>query len=194
MSHRPQRPGAGGGPPRSRRALLPGPEPNDLHGADINRRPGSDRPSNVIIARVNDIRYPVTLDALYTIFSVYGTIDKIVTFDKGQGFQVLVQYQGTGPASAAFDALDVQALHAALHAHAAALGDATAAGQKAEVRLTAARSAAAAADSGSRRSSSGLRASWVRRSRSRACLLAVHRPLGGRARSGPKPRPPGPLE
>ena len=44
-----------------------------------------DRPSNDH-ARVNDIRYPVTLDALYTIFSVYGTIDKIVTFDKGRSW------------------------------------------------------------------------------------------------------------
>ena len=81
----------GGGPPRSRRALLPGPEPALALGTET-RRPGCDRPSNVIIARVNDIRFPVTLEALHTIFSVYGPIEKIVTFDKGGGFQALVQY------------------------------------------------------------------------------------------------------
>ena len=101
----------GEGPPRSRRALLPGPKPSTLHGADINQRPGCDRVSNVVITRVNDIHYPVTLDALHTIFSVYGVIDKIVTFDKGGGFQALIQYQTTQPAIDAYDALDDQQMY-----------------------------------------------------------------------------------
>ena len=34
----------------------------------------------------------VTLDTLHLVFSAFGLVQKIATFEKGQGFQALVQY------------------------------------------------------------------------------------------------------
>ena len=34
-------------------------------------------PSNVVLARISDGLFPVTLDALYTLFSFYGTVQKV---------------------------------------------------------------------------------------------------------------------
>jgi hypothetical protein len=34
----------------------------------------------------------VTLDTLHLVFSAFGIVQKIATFEKGQGFQALVQY------------------------------------------------------------------------------------------------------
>ena len=34
----------------------------------------------------------VTLDTLHLVFSAFGVVQKIATFEKGQGFQALVQY------------------------------------------------------------------------------------------------------
>ena len=34
----------------------------------------------------------ITLDTLHLVFSAFGLVQKIATFEKGQGFQALVQY------------------------------------------------------------------------------------------------------
>lgn len=36
-------------------------------------------PSNVVLARISEGLFPVTLDALYTLFSFYGTVQKVGT-------------------------------------------------------------------------------------------------------------------
>ncbi|XP_055646303.1 polypyrimidine tract-binding protein 3 [Falco peregrinus] len=41
---------------------------------------------------VENVFYPLTLDTLYQIFSVYGSVLKIVMFNKGNKFQALLQY------------------------------------------------------------------------------------------------------
>ena len=52
-------------------------------------RPGSTtEPSNVLITRITEGLFPITIDALYTLFSFYGTVQKIVMFNKGAGNQV----------------------------------------------------------------------------------------------------------
>ena len=40
-------------------------------------RPGTDIPSNVIMARISEGQFPVTIDALYTLFSLYGRVQKV---------------------------------------------------------------------------------------------------------------------
>lgn len=42
-------------------------------------RPGSETPSNVIIARITEGDYPITIDALYMLFSFYGKVQKVRT-------------------------------------------------------------------------------------------------------------------
>ncbi len=39
--------------------------------------PSLQEPSNVVLARISDGLFPVTLDALYTLFSFYGTVQKV---------------------------------------------------------------------------------------------------------------------
>ncbi|CAN0223503.1 unnamed protein product, partial [Phaeothamnion confervicola] len=75
-------------------------------------RPGTKEPCNVLLVRVVNILYPVTLDALHQIFVRFGTVEKVVMFDKGSGFQALVQMHSTGQARAAFDAADSQEMYA----------------------------------------------------------------------------------
>lgn len=52
----------------------------------------SPTPSPVIRVVIENLCYSVTLDALHTIFSRTGKVQKIVTFTKGNVFQVLVQF------------------------------------------------------------------------------------------------------
>ena len=52
----------------------------------------SSTPSQVIRVVVENMLYPITLDALYTIFSRVGKVQKIVTFTKNNVFQTLVQF------------------------------------------------------------------------------------------------------
>jgi len=74
-------------------------------------RPGSQNPTNVILIRVSNIFYPVTIDALFAIFRRFGPVEKIVMFDKGAGFQALVQYPNEEHAKAAYAAVDCQDMY-----------------------------------------------------------------------------------
>ena len=49
----------------------------------------------------------MTLDALHTIMSRYGFVERIVMFDKGTGLQVLVQFPHSGAAVGAYEGLDL---------------------------------------------------------------------------------------
>mmetsp|Transcript_14352 Transcript_14352/g.18804 ORF Transcript_14352/g.18804 Transcript_14352/m.18804 type:complete len:442 (-) Transcript_14352:281-1606(-) len=82
--------------------------PRDDQGA---LRPGSTTPTNVCLIRVSNIFYPVTIDALHAIFRRFGTVEKIVMFDKGSGFQALIQYNSVEAAKLAHVTVDMQDMY-----------------------------------------------------------------------------------
>jgi len=68
-------------------------------------------PKTVLRVVVENMVYPVTLDALHTVFSRSGRVLKIVTFTKANSFQALVQYGDAASAAAAKATLDGQNIY-----------------------------------------------------------------------------------
>ncbi|CAI5976004.1 unnamed protein product [Closterium sp. NIES-65] len=62
--------------------------------------------SNVLLASIENMQYPVTMDVLHTVFSAYGAVQKIAIFEKSAGFQALVQFPDIAAATSAKDALE----------------------------------------------------------------------------------------
>ncbi|KAI3368400.1 hypothetical protein L3Q82_008097 [Scortum barcoo] len=58
-------------------------------------------PSSVLRVVVENLVYPVSLDALYQIFSKFGTVLRIIVFTKNSQFQALLQYPDGASAQAA---------------------------------------------------------------------------------------------
>ncbi|KAL9684116.1 hypothetical protein QQ045_021550 [Rhodiola kirilowii] len=58
--------------------------------------------SNVLLASIENMQYEVTLDVLHTVFSAFGTVQKIAMFDKNGGLQALIQYAGMFSKSGCF--------------------------------------------------------------------------------------------
>ncbi|XP_010527312.1 PREDICTED: polypyrimidine tract-binding protein homolog 3-like isoform X1 [Tarenaya hassleriana] len=52
-----------------------------------------DEPNRILLVTIHHMLYPITVDVLHQVFSPYGFVEKIVTFQKSAGFQALVQYQ-----------------------------------------------------------------------------------------------------
>jgi hypothetical protein len=50
--------------------------------------------SNVLLASIENMQYAVTVDVLHTVFSAFGTVQKIAMFEKNGGMQALIQYPG----------------------------------------------------------------------------------------------------
>ncbi|KAG1330801.1 Polypyrimidine tract-binding protein [Cocos nucifera] len=48
--------------------------------------------SNVLLASIENMQYAVTVDGLHTVFSTFGTVQKIAIFEKNGGMQALIQY------------------------------------------------------------------------------------------------------
>ncbi|XP_018402187.1 PREDICTED: polypyrimidine tract-binding protein 1 isoform X1 [Cyphomyrmex costatus] len=65
-------------------------------------------PNTVLRVIVEHLLYPITLDILYSIFTRYGKVLKIVTFTKNSSFQALIQYSDMLAAQTAKFALDGQ--------------------------------------------------------------------------------------
>ncbi|KAJ3704114.1 hypothetical protein LUZ61_007819 [Rhynchospora tenuis] len=63
-------------------------------------------PSNVLLASIENMQYAVTVDVLHTVFSAFGTVQKIALFEKSSGLQALIQYPDTQTAMMAKDALE----------------------------------------------------------------------------------------
>ncbi|NXY45443.1 PTBP3 protein, partial [Ceuthmochares aereus] len=61
---------------------------------------------------IEDLFYPVTLEALYQIFSTFGSVLKIITFSRNNQFQVLLQYADPMHAYYAKMTLDGQNIYA----------------------------------------------------------------------------------
>ncbi|KAF9663749.1 hypothetical protein SADUNF_Sadunf17G0084400 [Salix dunnii] len=50
--------------------------------------------SNVLLASIENMQYAVTVDVLHTVFSGFGTVQKIAIFEKNGGTQALIQFPG----------------------------------------------------------------------------------------------------
>ncbi|XP_074524393.1 polypyrimidine tract-binding protein 1-like isoform X1 [Halichoeres trimaculatus] len=68
-------------------------------------------PSSVLRVVVENLVYPVTLDALCQIFSKFGTVLRIIVFTKNSQFQALLQYPDGSSAQAAKLSLDGQNIY-----------------------------------------------------------------------------------
>ncbi|XP_038696502.1 polypyrimidine tract-binding protein homolog 1-like isoform X1 [Tripterygium wilfordii] len=62
--------------------------------------------SNVLLASIENMQYAVTVDVLHTVFSSFGTVQKIAMFEKNGGTQALIQYPDITTAAVAKDALE----------------------------------------------------------------------------------------
>ncbi|GAU36162.1 hypothetical protein TSUD_275220 [Trifolium subterraneum] len=62
--------------------------------------------SNVLLALVENMQYAVTVDVLHTVFSAFGTVQKIAIFEKNGQTQALIQYPDVTVATAAKEALE----------------------------------------------------------------------------------------
>ncbi|CAD5210239.1 unnamed protein product [Bursaphelenchus okinawaensis] len=66
------------------------------------------QPNYVLRVIVDNMICPVTLDILYSIFSRYGKVLRIITFSKNHTFQALIQFSEANAAQTAKSALDGQ--------------------------------------------------------------------------------------
>ncbi|KAM7267041.1 hypothetical protein ACFE04_009207 [Oxalis oulophora] len=62
--------------------------------------------SNVLLASIENMQYAVTVDVLHTVFSAFGTVQKIAIFEKNGGTQALIQYPDVRIATVAKEALE----------------------------------------------------------------------------------------
>ncbi|OVA12191.1 RNA recognition motif domain [Macleaya cordata] len=62
--------------------------------------------SNVLLASIENMQYAITVDVLHTVFSAFGTVQKIAIFEKNGGMQALIQYPDVPTASVAKEALE----------------------------------------------------------------------------------------
>ncbi|CAL4931258.1 unnamed protein product [Urochloa decumbens] len=61
---------------------------------------------NVLLASIENMQYAVTVDVLHTVFSAFGTVQKIAIFEKNGGTQSLIQYPDVTTAAVAKEALE----------------------------------------------------------------------------------------
>ncbi|KAK4777307.1 hypothetical protein SAY87_017494 [Trapa incisa] len=73
----------------------------------VNNKTTADVAGNVLLVTIegNDARL-VSIDVLHLVFSAFGFVHKITTFEKTAGFQALVQFSDAETASSAKNALD----------------------------------------------------------------------------------------
>ncbi|XP_023550948.1 polypyrimidine tract-binding protein homolog 2 isoform X1 [Cucurbita pepo subsp. pepo] len=73
----------------------------------VNNKTTADVPGNVLLVTIEgtDARL-VSIDVLHLVFSAFGFVHKITTFEKTAGFQALVQFSDAETASSAKNALD----------------------------------------------------------------------------------------
>ncbi|KAL5999050.1 hypothetical protein ACLOJK_010000 [Asimina triloba] len=72
-----------------------------------NNKTAGDTASNVLLVTIEGPEASsVSIDVLHLVFSAFGFVHKIATFEKTAGFQALVQFSEVGTATAAKDALE----------------------------------------------------------------------------------------
>ncbi|XP_015613598.1 polypyrimidine tract-binding protein homolog 3 isoform X1 [Oryza sativa Japonica Group] len=69
------------------------------------RNPDQEEPNRILLVTIHHMLYPITIEVLHQVFSPYGFVEKIVTFQKSAGFQTLIQYQSRQSAIQAYGAL-----------------------------------------------------------------------------------------
>ncbi|PPS01268.1 hypothetical protein GOBAR_AA19394 [Gossypium barbadense] len=62
--------------------------------------------SNVLLASIENMQYAVTVDVLHSVFSAFGTVQKIAIFEKNGGTQALIQYPDATTAAVAKESLE----------------------------------------------------------------------------------------
>ncbi|XP_068644498.1 polypyrimidine tract-binding protein homolog 2-like isoform X1 [Aristolochia californica] len=73
----------------------------------VNNKPTGDVAGNVLLVTIEGVdANHVTIEVLHLVFSAFGFVHKIATFEKTAGFQALVQFSDPQTACAAKDALD----------------------------------------------------------------------------------------
>ncbi|KAJ4951622.1 hypothetical protein NE237_028454 [Protea cynaroides] len=73
----------------------------------VNNKTAADVAGNVLLVTIEgDRAHDVSIDVLHLVFSAFGFVHKIATFEKTAGFQALVQFSNSETASAAKNALD----------------------------------------------------------------------------------------
>lgn len=73
----------------------------------VNNKSTGDVASNVLLVTIEGVEAgDVSIDVLHLVFSAFGFVHKIATFEKTAGFQALVQFSDADTASAARSALD----------------------------------------------------------------------------------------
>ncbi|KAK3426187.1 polypyrimidine tract-binding protein homolog 3 [Eucalyptus grandis] len=73
----------------------------ELTTVDQNAQARGDEPNRILLVTIHHMLYPITVEVLQQVFSPYGFVEKIVTFQKSAGFQALIQYQSRQCAIAA---------------------------------------------------------------------------------------------
>ncbi|VAH91410.1 unnamed protein product [Triticum turgidum subsp. durum] len=73
----------------------------------INNKSPGETVGNVLLVTIEGVQASdVTIDVIHLVFSAFGFVHKIATFEKAAGFQALIQYTDAPTASAAREALD----------------------------------------------------------------------------------------
>eukprot|EP01018_Ginkgo_biloba_P038305 Gb_09196 [translate_table: standard] len=73
----------------------------------VNGKSSGDIASNVLLVTIEGVEAgDVSIDVLHLVFSAFGFVHKIATFEKTAGFQALVQFSDANTASSARNALD----------------------------------------------------------------------------------------
>ncbi|GLU16504.1 hypothetical protein SLE2022_329360 [Rubroshorea leprosula] len=65
----------------------------ELTTMDQNSQARGDEPNRILLVTIHHMLYPITVEVLQQVFSTYGSVEKIVTFQKSAGFQALIQFQ-----------------------------------------------------------------------------------------------------
>ncbi|XP_020522028.1 polypyrimidine tract-binding protein homolog 3 isoform X2 [Amborella trichopoda] len=65
----------------------------DQNGQGRNNGDQDSQTNRILLVTVHHLLYPITVEVLHQVFSPYGYVEKIVTFQKAAGFQALIQYE-----------------------------------------------------------------------------------------------------
>ncbi|KAK6155081.1 hypothetical protein DH2020_009329 [Rehmannia glutinosa] len=73
----------------------------------VNNKSPGDVPGNVLLVTIEGVEAgDVSIDVIHLVFSAFGFVHKIATFEKAAGFQALIQYSDVQTAATARDSLD----------------------------------------------------------------------------------------
>ncbi|KAL3624022.1 hypothetical protein CASFOL_032838 [Castilleja foliolosa] len=77
----------------------------------VNNKSPGDVPGNVLLVSIEGVEAgDVSIDVIHLVFSAFGFVHKIATFEKAAGFQALIQYSDVQTASTARDSLDARSI------------------------------------------------------------------------------------